>query len=115
MTGFIAYWVVMGLTFVILTLLPTGIESDSLGKTGLAAVIFGLLNGLLGWFFNNGIVNLLTIGLAFLIGNTVLFGLTALLVRGFRLKWGLISALLGGVGTAVISGILSKLLFPVLG
>ena len=111
MAGFIAYWVVMGLTFVILTLLPTGIESDSLGRTGLAAVVFGLLNGLLGWFINSGIVNILTIGLAFLIGNTILFGLTALLVPGFRLKWGLISALLGGVGTAVISGILAKILF----
>ena len=113
MAGFIAYWVIMTLTFIILTLLPTGIESDSLGKTGLAAVVFGLLNGLLGWFINNGIVNFFTIGLAFLIGNTVLFGLSALLVPGFRLKWGVISALLGGIGTAVISGILSKLLVAI--
>lgn len=114
MTGFIAYWIVMTLTFVILTLLPTGIESDGLGKTGIAALIFGLLNGLLGWFINSGIVNFFTIGLAFLIGNTILFGLTALLVPGFRLKWGLISALLGGVGTAVISGILSRILAAII-
>jgi uncharacterized membrane protein YvlD (DUF360 family) len=39
MTGFIMYWVVMALTFVILTLLPTGIESDSFGKTAFAALV----------------------------------------------------------------------------
>ena len=110
MTGFIMYWVVMALTFVILTLLPTGIESDSFGKTAIAALIFGLLNGLLGWLINNGLVNVLTLGLAFLVGNTLLFGLTAVLVPGFRLKWGVISALIGGLGTAVISGIVSKIL-----
>ncbi|MGB3766926.1 MAG: phage holin family protein [Phormidesmis sp.] len=110
MTGFIMYWVVMALTFVILTLLPTGIESDSFGKTGFAALVFGLLNGLLGWFINSTLVNILSLGLVFLVGNTILFGLTALIVPGFRLKWGVISALIGGLGTAVISGFVAKIL-----
>ncbi|PZO16541.1 MAG: hypothetical protein DCF25_12330 [Leptolyngbya foveolarum] len=111
MTGFIMYWVVMALTFVILTLLPTGIESDSFGKTAFAALVFGLLNGLLGWFINSTLVNILSLGLVFLVGNTILFGLTALIVPGFRLRWGVMSALIGGLGTAVISGIVSKILF----
>ena len=110
MTDFIAYWIVMMVTFIILTLLPLGIESDGLGRSAIAGLVFGLLNGLLGWFFNNIVVNVLTIGLAFLIGNTLLFGLSALIVKGFRLRWGIMSAFLGGLSTAVISGILFKLL-----
>lgn len=110
MTGFIIAWVVMTITFVILTYLPTGIDSDSLGKTAIAALVFGLLNGLTGWFIHNTIINFLSLGLVFLVGNTILFGLTALLVPGFRLRWGLISAFIGGLGTAIIYSILSKIL-----
>ncbi len=110
MPGFIIAWVVMTITFVILTYLPTGIDSDSLGKTAIAALVFGLLNGLTGWFIHNTIINFLSLGLVFLVGNTILFGLTALLVPGFRLRWGLISAFIGGLGTAIIYSILSKIL-----
>ena len=110
MLGFIIAWAVMTLTFIILTYLPTGIDSDSFGKSAIAALVFGLLNGLTGWFIHNTIVNFLSLGLVFLIGNTILFGLTALIVPGFRLRWGLISAFIGGLGTAVIYSILSKLL-----
>lgn len=106
MEAFIITWIVTTIAFVILTKLPTGIESDSLGKSGLAALIFGVLNGLTGWFLHNGVLNLLTLGLLGLIGNTVLFGLTAVLVKGFRLKWGIMSALLGAIGIALINSIL---------
>ena len=110
MPGFIIAWVVMTLTFIILTQLPTGIEADNFGKAGIAALIFGLLNGLTGWFINNVVVNVLSLGLVFLIGNTILFALTALLVKGFRLRWGLLSAIIGGLGTSVIYSVLSKIL-----
>lgn len=109
MTEFIVYWLVMMATFIILTFLPLGIESDGLGRSATAGLVFGLLNGLLGWFFNNFLVNILTIGLAFLVGNTILFGLSALLVKGFRLRWGVVSAFLGALCTAFISGILFNL------
>ncbi|MFK8184713.1 MAG: phage holin family protein [Phormidesmis sp.] len=110
MPGFIIAWVVMTITFIILTQLPTGIEADDFGKAGIAALVFGFLNGLTGWFINNAIVNVLSLGLAFLIGNTILFALTALLVKGFRLRWGIVSAIIGGLGTAVIYSVLSKIL-----
>ena len=110
MLGFIIAWAVMTVTFIILTYLPTGIDSDSFGKSAIAALVFGLLNGLTGWFIHSTIVNLLSLGLVFLIGNTILFGLTALLVPGFRLRWGLVSAFIGGLGTAIIYSVLSKLL-----
>ena len=110
MPGFIIAWVVMTVTFIILTYLPTGIDSDSFGKSAIAALVFGLLNGLTGWFIHNTIINFFSLGLVFLVGNTILFGVTALLVPGFRLRWGLISAFIGGLGTAIIYSILSKIL-----
>ncbi len=110
MTGFIVSWIVMTVTFIILTQLPTGIEADDFGKAGIAAFVFGLLNGLTGWFINNMVINVLSLGLVFFVGNTILFALTALLVQGFRLRWGIVSAILGGLGTAIIYSVLSKIL-----
>ncbi|MEO1392291.1 MAG: phage holin family protein [Cyanobacteria bacterium J06634_5] len=110
MLGFIISWLVMTLTFIILTQLPTGIQADNFGKAGSAALVFGLLNGLTGWFIRSTLVNVLSLGLVFLIGNTILFALTAFLVKGFRLRWGIMSAVIGGLGTAVIYGVLFHLL-----
>lgn len=114
MTGLIISWIVMTITFIILTQLPTGIEADDFGKVGIAALIFGLLNGLTNWFIGSTILNVLTLGFVFFIGNTILFALTALLVRGFRLRWGIISAIIGGLGTAIIYSILSKILAAII-
>ena len=114
MTGFIIIWIVTTITFMILTKLPTGIEADSLGKAAIAALIFGLLNSLTGWFINSPLVNLLSFGLVFLIGNTILFGLSALLVKGFRLRWGIMSAIIGALGVTVINSVLLIILAPIL-
>ncbi len=113
MLGLIITWIVTTISFIILTKLPTGIEADDFGKAGLAALIFGLLNGLTGWFFNSTLLNVFSLGLVFLIGNTILFGLAALIVKGFRLRWGLISALIGALGVTVINSVLFKILTTV--
>jgi putative membrane protein len=103
-------WVVTTITFIILTQLPTGIEADDFSKAGLAALVFGLLNGLTGWLLNSTLLNVLSLGLVFLIGNTVLFGLSALVVKGFRLRWGIMSAIIGALGVSIINSILFKIL-----
>jgi putative membrane protein len=110
LTTFIVTWIVTTITFIILTQLPTGIEADDFGKSAIAALIFGVLNALTGWLLNSTLLNVLSLGLVFLIGNTILFGLAALLVKGFRLRWGIMSAVIGALGVAVINGILFKIL-----
>ncbi len=110
MQGFIISWVVMTVTFIILTQLPTGIEADDFGKAGIAALVFGFLNGLTSWFVNNPVLNIISIGLIGLIGNTILFGLSAFIVKGFRLRWGIMSAVIGALGVTIINSILLKVL-----
>ncbi|MEL7333302.1 MAG: phage holin family protein [Cyanobacteria bacterium J06560_2] len=110
MVGLIITWIVTTISFIILTKLPTGIEADDFGKAGLAALVFGLLNGLTGWLLNSTLLNVVSLGLVFLIGNTILFGLAALLVKGFRLRWGVMSAFIGALGVTVINTVLFKIL-----
>ncbi len=103
-------WIVTTITFIILTQLPTGIEADDFTKAGFAALVFGLLNGLTGWLLNNTVLNVLSLGLVFVIGNTILFGLSALMVKGFRLRWGIMSAIIGALGVSIINSIIFKVL-----
>ena len=106
MEAFILTLIATFITFVILTKLPTGIEADSFGKIALAAVIFGVLNGLLGGFFSNVVIRIIT----FSLGNVILFGLTALIVKGFRLRWGVVSSVIVGIGIRIIINILLHIL-----
>jgi putative membrane protein len=114
MPSFITAWIATTITFLILTKLPTGIEADNIGKAGIAALVFGLLNALSSWFINNTVVNVLTLGVVALVGNTILFALSAFLVQGFRLRKGILSAFLGALGIVFINGIVLTVVQSVL-
>lgn len=114
MPSLITTWIATTITFIILTKLPTGIEADSFGKVGIAALVFGLLNALTSWFINNAFVNILTLGLVGLVGNTILFALSAFLVPGFRLQKGILSAVLGALGIVFINGIILAIVQAIL-
>ena len=109
---FLVTWGVTTVTFIIITKLPTGVESDSFGKAAQAALVFGLLNGLVRIIFGIPVLSqllwLFTIG--GLLVNLILFGLSAKLVEGFRLRWGIWSALIGAFLVAIINSILFKVL-----
>jgi putative membrane protein len=106
-------WLVVAVSFFIISKIPIGVEIDDFKKALLASGVFGLLNALLGGvlrtvalpfelLFSEGIISVLV--------NAVIFGLAAWLIEGFRLRWGIWSALLG----ALALGIVQSLLFRVL-
>jgi putative membrane protein len=106
-------WLVTSVSFFIISKLPIGVEIDSFQKALVSAAVFGVLNALL-----RPILTLLslpaiwlTFGLFVVVVNAIIFGLAAYLVTGFRLRWGIWSALIG----AVALGIINSLIYQVLG
>jgi putative membrane protein len=107
--GLLITVIVMTIAFLIISKLPIGVEIDSLQKAFISAVIFGILNwlvsplvGFFKWTFILGPI-------AFVI-NVIIFGIAAMLVEGFRLRWGIWSAVLGAIALAIVNHLLSTFL-----
>ncbi len=103
--------------FFIVSKLPTGVEIDSFGKAIVSAIVFGILNAFIHPILDILAfpINFLTFGLISglfnLIFNAIIFGLAAALVKGFRLRWSILSAFLGAFVLAVFNSIVHHL-FP---
>jgi len=110
--AFIITCLVTAVSLVILSKLPLGIEIDSFSKAAIAGLVLGILNGIAqiipGWL--TILPKILTLGLFSLVVSTILFGLAAWLVEGFRLRWGIWSAILGAIALSIINSILFKIL-----
>lgn len=104
--------IVTTISLLIISKLPTGVEIDNVKKGVIAAIVFGVLNALLHPIlsFLTLPINFLTFGLFSLIVNGIIFGLAAVLVHGFRLRWGIWSALIGAFALSIINSIIYKLL-----
>jgi putative membrane protein len=103
--------IVTALSLLIISKIPfLGIEVDGVGKALVAGVVFGILSWLLGWMAGSKILNVLTLGLLWLVVNTIIFGLSAWLIEGFRLRNGIISAILGAIALTFVNSILFKIL-----
>ncbi len=111
MIHFIITWLVTTVALVIITFLPTGVESDDFSKTAITALVIGVLNALVAPL--RGVLNVLTLGLFFLFGNIILFGIAAKLVEGFRLRWGVWSAVIGAIALSLLNSILFRILAAV--
>ncbi|WP_199245601.1 phage holin family protein [[Phormidium] sp. ETS-05] len=101
----------------IISKLPTGVEIDDLNKTLISAAVFGLLNAFVRPILSAFIspAGLILSGpLVTLILNMAIFGLAAWLVEGFRLRWGLWSALIGSIALVIINQLLWRVLGTVL-
>ena len=89
-----------------------GIEVDNVGKALTAGVVFGVLSvlgNLVVDFLRLPVVAILTLGISFLISLVIffiVFGLTAKLVTGFRLRYGLMSAFLGAIALSIVNNII---------
>ena len=108
MIAFLIFVVVTAISLLIISKLPIGIEIDNPVNALLGGAIIGLFNGVWGlfpqWFRTlNTVVSL---GLIPLIGSIIIFGLAAWLVEGFRLRWGIVSAIIGAIALSIINSIL---------
>ena len=114
-------WPIRALVLLLVAWLPLGVEVDSFPIALLAAVVIGLLGTLLIWPLKallalpwavtslGGLLTPIT-GLFNWAITVILFGLAAWLIQGFRLKNGVISAVLGAVVYAVLSTVLLRIL-----
>ena len=111
MTGLLITWIVTTISFLIISRLPIGVEIDSLGKAAISAAVFGILNALLRpvlGFFTFPLI-IVTLGLFLFVLNAIIFGLAAWLVPGFRLRWGIWSALIGSIALSIINSLIFHL------
>jgi putative membrane protein len=89
-----------------------GVEVDGVGKALTAGVVFGVLSALgnlLTGFLRNPVVTILTLGISFLVSLIIffiVFGLTAKIVTGFRLRNGLLSAFFGAIALSIVNSII---------
>ena len=112
MIGLLITWLVTTVSLLIISKLPIGIEIDSFNKAAISAVVFGILNALVRPIL--GLlafpITFLTFGLFAFVLNAIVFGLAALLVEGFRLRWGFWSALIGSIALGIVNSLLFSLL-----
>ncbi|HIK10317.1 MAG TPA: phage holin family protein [Oscillatoriaceae cyanobacterium M33_DOE_052] len=115
--GIVVSVLVTAASLFLISKLPTGVEIDNLNKTLIAAAVFGLLNAfvrpILSAFISPaGLI--LSGSLVQLLLNMLIFGLAAWLVEGFRLRWGIWSALIGAIALVIINQVLYQVLGAVL-
>ena len=114
-------WPIRALILLLVSRLPLGVEMASFPIALVSAVVIGLLGTLLIWplkFILAPIWAIISLGglispVSFLFNwliTIILFGLAAWLIQGFRLRNGLMSAVLGGLVYSVLSTIVLQLL-----
>lgn len=100
--------IVTAVSLLIISKLPTGVEIENPLVALISGAIIGAFSGLWGvfpgWF--RTATALVSLGLIPLIGSIIVFGLAAWLVEGFRLRWGIGSAILGAIALAIVNSIL---------
>jgi putative membrane protein len=103
---------VTAISLFIISKLPTGVEIDGFGKAIVSAIVFGILNAVLRPIlsFVTFPITFITFGLFAFVVNAIIFGLAALLTRGFRLRWGIWSAFIGSLALGVINSLIYKIL-----
>lgn len=108
MVALIITVLVMAVSLLIISKLPIGVEISSPIPALLGGAIIGVLNGIWllfpNWFRTANFI--ISLGLIPLIGSVIVFALAAWLVEGFRLRWGLWSAILGAIALSLVNSIL---------
>lgn len=116
LVSFIIYVVVLALSLWLISLLPIGVDVDSPVKALVSGAVIGILYRLYhvlpeGLRTFGGFVSL---GLIPFLVSVIIFGLAAWLVEGFRLRWGILSAIIGAIALTFVNGILTQILATIL-
>ena len=114
-------WPIRAIVLLIVAWLPLGVELDGFGVALLSAVVIGLLGTLLVWPLKallalpwaitslGGLISPISWLYNWAI-TVILFALAAWLIQGFRLRRGILSAVLGAVVYAALSAAILGLL-----
>ncbi len=114
--GFILNVIILAVALLIVSKIPAiGVEVDSTDKALMGGAIIGLFNAVGYALPLTGTLAVLSLGIIPLVVGTIIFGVAAMLVEGFRLRHGIISAFLGAICLALVGGILNKILALVFG
>lgn len=110
--GLLISWVVTAISLLIVAKLPLGVEVDTFGKAFTAAVIFGILNAIVKpiLFWLTIPFTIITLGLFLFILNGIIFGIAAALVDGFRLRYGILSAIFGAIFLSLTNSVLNQII-----
>jgi putative membrane protein len=115
-TSLLIAWLVTAASFFVISKLPIGVEIDTPDKTFTAAAALGfatvIVKPLLTYVF--AIPNALTFNFfpdffTFVIG-VICFCLAAYFVQGFRLRYGIWSAIMGAIALSIISNIIYRII-----
>ena len=109
-------WVVTSLSLLLISKLPLGVEIDTPGKAFFSAAILGIVTAIVRpiLHFVFAVPNALTLNLlsgifTFMIA-VVCFSIAAWLVEGFRLRYGIWSAVIGAFALTIINSLIYKIL-----
>jgi putative membrane protein len=114
-------WPIRAIVLLIVAWLPLGVEVSSFPVALLSAVVIGLLGTLLIWPLKlvlgpvwavtslGGLISPVSLLFNWVI-TVILFGMAAWLIQGFRLKNGVVSAILGGIVYTVLSTVILRIL-----
>jgi len=108
MFPFLITVVVTAVSLLIISKLPTGVEIANPWIALIAGGIIGAFNTLWQWFpsWFRTVNAVISLGLIPLLGSIIVFGLSAWLIEGFRLRWGIMSAILGAIALSIVNSIL---------
>ncbi len=103
MIHLLALWLVSAAALLIVSYVVPDFEIAGFGSALIAALVVGFLNATLGFFFKMLTlpINILTLGLFFLVINAVILFLASFIVPGFRVR-GFTAALLGAIVLTVL-------------
>jgi putative membrane protein len=111
MAHFLLVWLVTAVSLLIISKLPLGIQIDRFSTAVVAAFVLGVLNAfvrpILGFLALP--ITILTLGLFALVLNAIIFALAAALVKGFRLRYGFWSALIGSIVLSLLNALLLRI------